>query len=399
MKNCSHAFQMARGIFHLTLYHRGRARVLWFVVVILLVVVFLLANIIGVFLFKETGANVFVGVEVGYENVDEFIGFVDDIYEYVNLIIISSLDITTDATKLIAVGDYLHNKGLYFIPFMFFKEYLERADFFQIAEERWGEQFLGLYLSDEAGGRQIDGFNPKIVDEAENYTDAASKFVVTLEEASQQFFSRYSQPINIMTFTADYALYWFDYEAGWDVVFTEYGWNVSRQLQTALGRGAAKMHNKEWGAIVTWTYQNPPYIEDAEMLYNDLVLAYNNGAKYILVFNYPTNITEYGILTPEHLDSLKEFWNYINIYPQPIQTSMTAYVLPEDYGFGFRGPEDRIWGLWDTDELTPQLWKEANSILKKYGEKLDIVYDTADLGRERQYEKMIFWNGTIVQFY
>jgi hypothetical protein len=287
---------------------------------------------------------------------------------------------------------------LYFIPFMFFKEYLKKADFFRVAKERWEEHFLGLYLSDEAGGRQIDGFDPRIVDEAENYTDAASRFLETLKVTHQNFFAHYVPPINVTTFTADYALYWFDYEAGWDVVFTEYGWNVSRQIQTALGRGAAQMHNKDWGAIVTWTYQNPPYIEDAKMLYSDLVLAYNNGAKYILVFNYPTNVTEYGILTREHLDSVREFWNYINTVPQDKLISKTAYVLPEDYGFGFRGLDDRIWGLWGPDELTAQVWNEANSLLVSYNERLDIVYDTAEFSREKQYEKLIFWNGTIVQF-
>ena len=134
------------------------------------------------------------------------------------------------------------------------------------------------------------------------------------------------------------------------------------------------------------------------MLYRDLVLAYNNGAKYILIFNYPTNVAEYGILTREHLDSMREFWNYINTFSQSTQTSKTAYVLPEDYGLGFREPDDRIWGLWGPDELSAQVWNEANFLLEMYGEKLDIVYDTAELGRENQYEKMIFWNGTIVHF-
>lgn len=370
---------------------------MWFAVVFSIIILLLVYEI-GCLFLRETGAHVFLGIEVSYNNVDDFVKFVDEVEEYINLVVIGSLDITTNATKLISIGDYLHNKGLYFIPFMFFKEYLEKADFFQVAKKRWGKQFLGLYLSDEAGGRQIDGFDPKIVDEAENYADASSKFVVTLDEAFQQFFSRYSEPADVETFTADYALYWYDYKAGWDVVFTEYGWNVSRQLQTALGRGAADVHNKEWGAIITWTYQNPPYIEDEEMLYKDLVLAYNNGAKYILVFNYPTSITEYGILTREHLDSIKKFWNYINTHPQPTQTSKTAYVLPKDYGYGFRGPDDKIWGLWDSDELSAQVWIEANSLLETYGKKLNIFYDTTKLSTKQQYEKLIFWNGTIIQF-
>jgi hypothetical protein len=373
----------------------SRSKVVW-IVAVFLVVVLLLSLVIGVFFTRGTRTDVFVGVEVGYDSVEDFVGFVDEVEDYVNLIVIGSLNITTNETNLIAVGDYLDSKGLYFIPFMFFQEYLDKPDFFQLAKERWEEHFLGLYLSDEPGGRQIDGFNPRIVDDAENSTDAASKFLETLEAAHQFFFARYVQPGDVTTFTSDYALYWFDYEAGWDVIFTEYGWNISRQIQTALGRGAANVHDKEWGAIVTWTYQNPPYIEDVETFYSDLVLAYNNGAKYILAFNYPTNVTEYGILTREHLDSMKKFWNFVNTSTQPTQASKTAYVLPEDYGFGFREPEDSIWGLWGPDELSAQVYNEANSLLATYGENLDIVYDTPDL--IEQYEKLIFWNGTIVKF-
>jgi len=363
----------------------------------LLVVVLLLALIIVSVFLSEPGVDVFVGVEVGYDNVDDIVRFVDEVGEYVNLVVIGSLDVTTNATELIAVCDYLYSKGLYFIPFMFFTEYLEKPDFFQLAKERWGENFLGLYLSDEAGGRQIDGFDPRAVDEADNYSDAASQFVEVYSEAFQQFFARYVQPVNVMTFTADYALYWFDYEAGWDVIFTEFGWNFSRQLNIALDRGAARAQNKEWGVIVTWTYQNPPYIEDAGTLYRDLVLAYNNGAKYIIVFNHPSNVTEYGILTREHLSSLKKFWDHVNAVPQPKQASETAYVLPQDYGFGFRGTDDKIWGLWGSDVLSTMVWNEADSLVAAYGESLDIIYYTPELDKDQPYEKLIFWNGTVIQ--
>jgi hypothetical protein len=37
-------------------------------------------------------------------------------------------------------------------------------------------------------------------------------------------------------FIADYALYWFDYLAGHDAVFTELGWNHSKTQQIALCR-------------------------------------------------------------------------------------------------------------------------------------------------------------------
>jgi len=337
---------------------------------------------------------VFVGVEVGYDNVDDIVRFVDEVSSYVNLIVIGSLDITTNATKLTAVCDYLYSKGLYFIPFMFLTVFLDKADFFQVAKEKWGERFLGLYLSDEPGGRQLDMPEHRFFDEAENYSDAASKYVQVLNGSLQDFFGNFMHPVNVITFTSDYALYWFDYQAGYDVIFAEFGWNFSRQMHVALCRGAARVQNKEWGVIVTWTYRQPPYIEDAEELYQDLVLAYNSGAKYILVFNYPTNVTEFGILTQEHLNSVRSFWNCVKTFPQPKQTLKTAFVLPEDYGYGFRGLEDTIWGLWDSDELTPKVWNKTNSFLASLGTKLDIVYETTKLGIEQQYEKLIFWNDT-----
>jgi hypothetical protein len=179
--------------------------------VVLLVVALLLALIIvGVFR-KEKVADVFVGVEVGYDNVDDIVRFVDEVGEYVNLVVIGSLSVTTNATKLTAVCDYLYNRGLYFIPFMFLMEFIDKADFFQVAKERWGERFLGVYVSDEPGGRQFDMPEHRAVDEAENYSDAASKYIGTLNGRLQQFFANFGQPANVTTFTADYALYWFDY--------------------------------------------------------------------------------------------------------------------------------------------------------------------------------------------
>jgi hypothetical protein len=156
------------------------------------------------------------------------------------------------------------------------------------------------------------------------------------------------------------------------------------------------MQNKDWGVIITWTYRNPPYIEDAETLYNDMVLAYNNGAKYIIVFNYPTNVTQFGILTMKHLNSMKKFWNYMRKFPQPNIPSKTAYVLPENYGYGFRGPNDQIWGLWNPDELSIKVWSGANDLLSSLDVKLDIIYETKEHCREH-YEKLIFWNGTTIR--
>jgi hypothetical protein len=88
------------------------------IVVALLVVVLLFAFIIEGLYLKEDRGEVYVGVEVGYDNVNDIFRFVDEVEKYVNLIVIGSLDVTTNTTELTEVCNYLHGKGLYFIPFM-----------------------------------------------------------------------------------------------------------------------------------------------------------------------------------------------------------------------------------------------------------------------------------------
>ncbi|MDH5636212.1 MAG: hypothetical protein OEY47_06065, partial [Candidatus Bathyarchaeota archaeon] len=112
-------------------HRRDRAEFFRCVFVVILVVALLLALIIVGTFRKEKVADVFVGVEVGYDNVDDIVRFVDEVGEYVNLVVIGSLNVTINATKLTTVCDYLYNKGLYFVPFMFLTEFLEKADFFQ----------------------------------------------------------------------------------------------------------------------------------------------------------------------------------------------------------------------------------------------------------------------------
>jgi hypothetical protein len=103
-------------------------------------------------------------------------------------------------------------------------------------------------------------------------------------------------------FTSDYGLYWFDYLFGYNVVLGEFAGNQSRQLTVSLCRGAANVQHTEWGTMITWKYNQAPFLEEADQLYNDMVLAYENDAKYIVIFNSPDNqtaTTELGTLTPQ----------------------------------------------------------------------------------------------------
>jgi hypothetical protein len=156
------------------------------------------------------------------------------------------------------------------------------------------------------------------------------------------------------------------------------------------------MHEKEWGVIVTWTYTEPPYLESGEELYDDLVLAYENGAKYITIFDSNENYTQ-GTLNEEHLAALKQFWQYMQDNPRETSSisDRVAYVLPNHYGYGFRGPNDKIWGLWGADNITDQICNAVGNLLEEYGSKLDIIYDE-DLEPDNTYgySKLIFWNSS-----
>ncbi len=245
------------------------------------------------------------------------------------------------------------------------------------AKKLWGTKFVGLYAFDEPGGRQVDNDQYRVIQEAgENYTDTAEKYVTILGDVLKHITDEPIKAGDLPLYTSDYALYWFDYRAGYDTIFAQFGWNYSRQLNVAFCRGAATIQNKEWGAMITWTYNNPPYIESGPQLYNDLVLAYQNGAKYILVFDSNEDYTQ-GILKQEHLDALKQFWEYSKNNPQPnfLNEDRVAYVLPKGYAYGFRGPEDKIWGFWEADSISYKERKDIGGLLKQHGTMLDVIYD------------------------
>jgi hypothetical protein len=262
---------------------------------------------------------------------------------------------------------------------------------------------LGIYFYDEPGGRQLDQADYPIVAHAENYSDATDKYVNTfslwLRNGTHSMAHSFVYPTEYQLFTSDYAFYWYDYQAGYDTVFTEFGnrignWNNSRQLNVALCRGAATVQNKSWGVMITWSYDQPPYMESGPELYNDMILAYNNGAKYIIVFDTNANFTE-NVLQQEHLDAMNRFWQYVQANPRTIGSvsDRTAYVLPEDYAYGFRGPQDRIWGLWPADSLTLNISTSVATLLQTYGKNLDIIYPS-QTQESVGYHNIISWNGT-----
>jgi hypothetical protein len=348
---------------------------------------------------KGEPIDVFVGVDVAYDDIAEIERLVDEISNYTNLFVIGSVGISYDEVKLNACHEmcqYVYEKGFSFIIYSDMPPMEEWfVCYYADCANEWGDKFLGLYAFDEGGGRQLDLKTPRPfrVDEAENITDAGSQFVSRATERLTWYRQGFNSSMNFPLFTSDYALYWFDYKAGYDVVFAEFGWNYSRQLNVALCRGAATVQNKDWGVMITWTYNKPPYIESGEELYDDMILAYENGAKYIVIFDTNEDYS-HGILKEEHLDALKQFWQYTQNNPRitTATNDRVAYVLPKDYAYGFRGPNDKIWGLWEADDFSFERCTELGSLLEQYGNKLDIIYDDElNSSNTSAYDKLIFW--------
>jgi len=379
-------------------------------IVFMIALLFLQASVSLAFIADSHGQlnpDVYVGVDLSYGDVEEAKAMIDQVKGFTNFIVIGSTRITWYPNKLTETFQYAYDSGLSFISLtpalshVGFDATPNDSQWLQYAEETWGDRLLGFYHLDEPGGRQLDRNSSRIQGNSTSigsYVEAANLYTQSLGGSIQRAETNHLNSSGYTLFTSDYALYWFDYKAGYDTIFAEFGWNYSRQLNVALCRGAAELQNKDWGVMITWTYTEPPYIESGEELYKDLVLAYDNGAKYIVVFDGNEGWTG-GIFGKEHLDALRQFWNYIHNNPRknyPI-SGRTAYVLPNGYGYGFRGPSDHIWGIWEaeweTDAFSLNMSKNVKSLLDEYGENLDIIYDDGlQPGNTYGYSQLVFWD-------
>jgi hypothetical protein len=134
----------------------------------------------------------------------------------------------------------------------------------------------------------------------------------------------------------------------------------------------------------------------------DLSLAYSSGAKYAVVFSYPAypDNNQFGTLQDEHFKVLQEFWNTLHNSPASFGSNKAevAYIVPKDYGFGFRSPTDTIWGLKPSDALSSKIFNDTNNILpSKFGSHFDIIYDEPEVIAPflKNYIAVYYWNQTI----
>ncbi len=337
---------------------------------------------------------------------------IDKVQNYTNLFVEDSYPISTNETALNEVCSYAISKGLSIIVYFSFISHRINPwqnGWVQTARQTWGDRLLGIYIYDEPGGKQIDlgAWNNETGTFANvtTYEQAAQTYVNSLITSSSMNDTRGN---HLNAFTSDYALYWYDYQAGYDGVFVELGWNNSRTQQIALCRGAAETAGKPWGAIITWTYTKPPFIASGPQIYSDMVTAYDAGAKYVIVFDYPNNPEDnpYGILQDPQFSAMEQFWALTQSLPKARGSiaAQVALVLPEDYGGGLRWESDNVWApmnvTWRTmlppDTQSSMVWENLNILSNRYGLRLNVIFEgDIRVNTILRYSKMYMWNQTM----
>ena len=370
---------------------------------------------------KEIAPSFYVGVTFGGNTTTEGKLLIDRVKSYTNLFVIQSGPVSKNEAVMTEISEYALDAGLYLIVYFgwFDPQQPWQLPWLNNAKQRWGEKFLGVYFDDEPSGIPLDynwtGFftaqkqqNSTVYREHSFAIDGIlnGTYPHDLDEAaalSKNAIERNLAPLknsSLTVFTSDYVLYWFNYLGGYDVMLTQLGFNESITQNIDLIRGAARMQNKTWGAIITWKYNEPPYLDTGEEIYNQMLTAYEAGAKYAVLFNYPQiKGNAYGTLRDEHFYYLEKFWNTV-ITPKTeslpdFSQAEAVLVLPKNYGWGMRRPDDRIWGYWGPDEKSDQVWKISRKLLSEYGLRLDIVYEDPAFPVVGKYTKIFYWNQSV----
>jgi hypothetical protein len=365
---------------------------------------------------RNAEADFYVGVTFCGDTAAEAKLLVDRVKDYTNLFVLQSGPVSENETATNEICDYVVGAGLDVIVYfgdldpatlrrheeVYDKEVVWRVSWLTTAKQRWGDSFLGVYYYDEPGGNWLDypEWDAIVGSTSETAYDRAA-------EVYTGFFVREGgykelRANNLTIFTSDYLLYWFDYLMDYDIVFAQLGWNHTIAQDIALIRGAANLQNKTWGTMLTWKYDNPPYLDIPENIYNQLEASYKAGADYIIIFNYPTypEGNQYGAMTDDHFEALKTFWTNIVTNPDVVHGSTEAeavLVLPRNYGWGMRNPDDKIWAFWGPDDNSEQIWNISRQLLAQYGKSIDIVYDDPAFPVTDKYTKIYYWNQTITQ--
>ena len=285
---------------------------------------------------------------------------IDKVKSYTNLLVVQSGPVSTNETAMNEIVNYAVESGLDVIVYFgyFNPKYPWQIPWLDYAKVQWGDRFLGVYLFDEPGGIVIDGnwtsyYSQLKIHNAsdyvihEPYIDLALDRSLPMDNTGAAYhfdsFLKTGLGLNQLKPGKSILTHQTMHFTGLTTLgatirfFANLAPNQSIAQAIALNRGAATLQNKTWGTIITWTYNEPPYLENATAMYDDLMAGYLAGAKYEVIFDYPQiGDNPYGILTDDISLLWKEFW--INIQTlKPNSPPEVVFVLPHNYGWAMRG--------------------------------------------------------------
>jgi hypothetical protein len=206
---------------------------------LIIIVTVLLSAVFGSLIFfnqsKSQTADAdkfYVGVAFCGNTTAEAKLLIDRVKGYTNLLVLQSGPVSKNETATNEICDYAVQNGLSIVvyfgdlnPRVLTNETSWRVDWVNSARQRWGERLLGVYYYDEPGGIWIDtdwSKFPQAFTSNSTYDSVAERFIRGFQrDPGTVLLKNNSIPI----FVSDYALYWFDYLSGYDVVFAEVGWN------------------------------------------------------------------------------------------------------------------------------------------------------------------------------
>ena len=347
----------------------------------------------------------YVGVTFCGDTTAEARLLIDRVKDYTNLLVLQSGPVSKNETATNEICDYAVEAGLSIVvyfgdlnPRVLTNETSWRVEWVNSARQRWGERLLGVYYYDEPGGIWLDtdwSRFPNAFAPNSTYDSVAERFIKGFKRDPGYVLLKNN---SIPVFVSDYALYWFDYLSGYDLVLAQLGWNNTVAQEIGLVRGAANLQDKNWGTIITWKYTEPPHLADGDEIYDQMRMSYECGAKYTVIFNYAEKMNNpYGTLREEHFRVLERFWNEIVQNPSVVNGGVkaeAALVLPRNYGWGMRNPNDIIWGLWNTNSTSEQIWTQLQNRLSEFGSRLDIVYDDPAYPIAGKYGRIFYWHQT-----
>ena len=110
---------------------------------------------------EASNEEFFFGVSFGGNTTNEAKLLIDKVKDYTNLFVINSWDISKNETALNEICQYAVDANMSIIVYFDYVFYnpepwLWLNTWMDTTKERWGDQFLGIYLYDEPGGNQVD---------------------------------------------------------------------------------------------------------------------------------------------------------------------------------------------------------------------------------------------------